>query len=275
MSALPFPTVGGISGNKWRGAGQFKYFFPVKLRWQAAGYFHNAASDSHGQAGGEMETAEFRDARRLSESTLAENSNQLANAVCVTIGLLTSTTTMLQIIQHSRLPFNPATAYSKPHCNQRWMVSERSMTKGAKSSPRYVGSLKRFDRSSGGNRVVSERSTSYGAGSRTTFKMTLVVCAMILDAGNDPSQSHTPRRRKYAHPPSPRRSEVPASPVVVAYSSSSSPPDFSSKRAVPDKPQTSRGKERRSNARDAVETDGARPGYNVNKRSQATQGFRV
>ncbi|KAH9008746.1 hypothetical protein EDB84DRAFT_1565451 [Lactarius hengduanensis] len=93
----------------------------------------------------------------------------------------------------------------------------------------------------------------------------------ILDAGNDPSQSHTPRRRKYAHPPSPRRSEVPASPVVVAYSSSSSPPDFSSKRAVPDKPQTSRGKERRSNARDAVETDGARPGYNVNKRSQATQ----
>ncbi|KAH9046706.1 hypothetical protein EDB84DRAFT_1435353 [Lactarius hengduanensis] len=84
-------------------------------------------------------------------------------------------------------------------------------------------------------------------------------------------ESHTPRRRKYAHPPSPRRSEVPASPVVVAYSSSSSPPDFSSKCAVPDKPQTSRGKERRSNARDAVETDGARPGYNVNKRSQATQ----
>ncbi|KAH9174014.1 hypothetical protein EDB89DRAFT_1904961 [Lactarius sanguifluus] len=100
----------------------------------------------------------------------------------------------------------------------------------------------------------------------------------ILDAGNDPFQSHTPRR-KYAYPPSPRRSEVPASPVVVAYSSSESPPDFSSKRAVPDKPQTSRGKEKRSNARDAVESilgficiaaDGALTGYNVNKRSQAT-----
>ncbi|KAH9009200.1 hypothetical protein EDB83DRAFT_2322810 [Lactarius deliciosus] len=74
----------------------------------------------------------------------------------------------------------------------------------------------------------------------------------ILDAGNDPFQSHTPRR-KYAYPPSPHHSEVPASPVVVAYSSSESPPDFSSKRAVPDKPQTSRGKEKRSNARDAVE----------------------
>ncbi|KAH9172089.1 hypothetical protein EDB89DRAFT_1906372 [Lactarius sanguifluus] len=101
----------------------------------------------------------------------------------------------------------------------------------------------------------------------------------ILDAGYDPFQSHTPRR-KYAYPPSPCRSEVPASLVVVAYSLSESPPDFSSKRTVPDKPQTSRGKEKRSNMRDAVESilgficiaaDGVLlTGYNVNKRSQAT-----
>ncbi|KAH9166193.1 hypothetical protein EDB89DRAFT_1910847 [Lactarius sanguifluus] len=81
----------------------------------------------------------------------------------------------------------------------------------------------------------------------------------ILDAGNNPFQSHTPRR-KYAYPPSPRHSEVPASPVVVAYSSSELPPDFSSKHAVPDKLQTSRGKEKRSNARDAVEITGPTSG---------------
>ncbi|KAI9448348.1 hypothetical protein H4582DRAFT_1900075 [Lactarius indigo] len=53
---------------------------------------------------------------------------------------------------------------------------------------------------------------------------------------------------------------------------SSSPPDTSSrKRAAADEPQTSRGKRKRSNARDAVETNGSRRGYNANKRSQAAQ----
>jgi hypothetical protein len=71
---------------------------------------------------------------------------------------------------------------------------------------------------------------------------------------------------------------------------SSSPPDSSSrKRAVPDEPQTSRSKRKRSNAKDAVESkssccsiagtlsfiriaaNGSRRGYNANKRSQAAQ----
>ncbi|KAI9439158.1 hypothetical protein H4582DRAFT_2075813 [Lactarius indigo] len=75
-----------------------------------------------------------------------------------------------------------------------------------------------------------------------------------LDAGNNLYQSHTPRRHKYAHPPSPRRLEVPASPAVVAYSPSLSAPDSSSKHAFPDKPQTSRGEEKWSNTMDIVES---------------------
>ncbi|KAH9978099.1 hypothetical protein BGW80DRAFT_1285791 [Lactifluus volemus] len=51
-----------------------------------------------------------------------------------------------------------------------------------------------------------------------------------------------------------------------------SPPDLPSrKRAVPDEAQNSRSKRKRPNARDAVEANGSRRGYNANKRTQAAQ----
>ena len=103
----------------------------------------------------------------------ASSSIRLANAVCVMIGLLTSTTNLLQTTQHLRLRSKPVTMYSKPPCGQWWMAPERSTTHGTKSLPHYVGS-------SSGNRVILERgSISYRAGSWTTFKMSLVVCMMI------------------------------------------------------------------------------------------------
>ncbi len=173
----------------------------------------------------------------------ASSSIRLANAVCVTISPLTSTTNLLQTTQHSRLHSKPATMYSKPPLQPAVDGPRKEHDQWRQELEQEQGRLREGIHELRGWLVDNFQN--------------VIGCLRddILDTGNNLFQSHTPHWCRYACTPSPHRLEVPASPSVETYSPPTSLPNLSScKHAIPDKPQTSRGKRKQSNARDAVES---------------------
>ncbi len=136
----------------------------------------------------------------------ASSSIRLANAVCVTIGPLTSTTNLLQTTQHSRLRSKPATVYSKPPLRPAVDGPRKEHDQWRQELEREQGHLREGIHELRGWLVDNFQN--------------VIGCLRndILDAGNNLFQSHTPHRHKYARTPSPHRLEVPASPSVETYS---------------------------------------------------------